>query len=516
MISLKLIPRLSKNRVQFIICISALIALSVFLHLRLINNASDDAYIHMRIGRNFALYGQPYFNLNNPVLASSSILWTLLIGLVFLEFPIAAQTIAVVNGAFLVLGGVILTLGFIRITNSSSKPLFYISFFIIEQSIAYLPSIALMETSFAIFLMGLAIYCYLNKKLVGVYFLGLLPFVRLEFAFFSMIMIGLSLYTKRWKPIHIILITLLGIFPIIWFLLHHYSQIIPNTVLAKSIIYGVSSVENTLQITSDLVNLNIPNNDYLIIFFPIVVFMLILITYFLSLDIKSSKGDLRDWNLLVSALFISSIATMFTYIISGNQIFTWYKPLYLLPIVFTLLTIISSRKNIPLILLLILITGSHLINMIKYSFEAVFSKISLPQTAEAARVENYLRIGKMLNDKYPGKTLLTSEVGALGFSFEGEIFDGAGLISPDALKFHPMSVPEERDNEKFGAIPYRYIQEKQPDIIVSYDVFIKQFLISELRRKYLWIEEPALLPRDMARFDGVFGCDTLNIFIRKQ
>ena len=43
-------------------------------------------------------------------------------------------------------------------------------------------------------------------------------------------------------------------------------------------------------------------------------------------------------------------------------------------------------------------------------------------------------------------------------SFPGRILDAAGLASKDALKFHPLKIPQERERGDLGAIPPRYVE----------------------------------------------------------
>jgi hypothetical protein len=79
-----------------------------------------------------------------------------------------------------------------------------------------------------------------------------------------------------------------------------------------------------------------------------------------------------------------------------------------------------------------------------------------------------------------------------------------------------MQVPLERDSGTFGAVPIRYIIDQDPGLIVSYEIFIKEFLLSPIREDYVEVVLPALLKPDMSRYGGVFGCDKLYIFIRKD
>ena len=61
------------------VAVALLLFLSVVLHLELLPYAFDDAYIHFRIAANLLRHGEPYYNLGQAVLATSSPLWTVLL-----------------------------------------------------------------------------------------------------------------------------------------------------------------------------------------------------------------------------------------------------------------------------------------------------------------------------------------------------------------------------------------------------------------------------------------------------
>jgi hypothetical protein len=90
--------------------------------------------------------------------------------------------------------------------------------------------------------------------------------------------------------------------------------------------------------------------------------------------------------------------------------------------------------------------------------------------AQAARVHEYLKIGMLLNNACPKATLLTSEIGGLGYSFHGRILDGMGLVTPEAVAYHPLHFPEDSPSGADGAIPPRYAQAAKPDLIVTYRI----------------------------------------------
>ena len=121
-------------------------------------------------------------------------------------------------------------------------------------------------------------------------------------------------------------------------------------------------------------------------------------------------------------------------------------------------------------------------------------------------------------EDYPDAVLMSSEICGLGYGFDGYIIDAAGLASPAALNYHPLSVPEQRSSGVHGSIPLRLIQDYSPDIIVSYDIFIEEFLLSEEQKVYshwrcpLFIEEDIHL-RDIKTF---WSSEYLNIFLNKN
>jgi hypothetical protein len=81
-----------------------------------------------------------------------------------------------------------------------------------------------------------------------------------------------------------------------------------------------------------------------------------------------------------------------------------------------------------------------------------------------------------------------------------------------------MKVPEERANGLIGAIPVKFIQQTNPEIVVSYDIFIESFSKSDLASRYVLIREPIFLEDDLLRknYPEPWVGKNLNIFIRKD
>jgi hypothetical protein len=110
---------------------------------------------------------------------------------------------------------------------------------------------------------------------------------------------------------------------------------------------------------------------------------------------------------------------------------------------------------------------------------------------------------------------MTSELGGLGQSFHGYIYDGFGLTNPDALRYHPLKIPEERSSGIIGAIPWRYVMDKSPDLIVSYDIYAKGPLNSPVLNNYKDEAFPTFAPPDSsAHLASNFGDRKLHVMVR--
>lgn len=513
----------SGNNQRFFIYIGIILCLticSVILHYRLLANASDDAYIHIRIADNLSRFGQPYFNLNEAVFATSSIAWTILLALLFLVFPAEPVTISVLNGILIILASLMISKTIlVYLPSHKLKNLAFASFALATYMLLYLPSIQLMETVFAIFVFSLTTYLFLSKKPVALILAGVLPFIRLEFFLFTIILVMIEIYQQKNYLRKAIAFVVIGALPFLLFELVNFQTLIPNTVLAKSTVYDLSYWQKVFEILISIYPL--PYQPYLVAFIALpltmlVVFLMIFIlTQFLGL-LGSEAIPQKRTELLIAAVFMFSIGVMGIYIIGRSAHFDWYTPLYSVPLVIAVSAVSLQKKNYVLAFFSIIL-------IIK---PVIFFSTSLPYSIKpenkstlsvaSARVGNYIEIGRWLNKYYPERTLLTSEIGGLGFGFKGKIIDGAGLISPEALKYHPMQVPEERDNGNIGAIPLKFIQSVQPDLIVSYDLFNKQFLDSGERDNYIWLKIPPINGYDAAKYAEDSWFQEINIFIQRD
>jgi hypothetical protein len=157
-------------------------------------------------------------------------------------------------------------------------------------------------------------------------------------------------------------------------------------------------------------------------------------------------------------------------------------------------------------------------NLFLYSYAAFISPLVLPTVCGEIRVQRYLQVGDYLYGLFPGAKLLSSEIGGLGYSFAGEIIDAAGLVTPSALKYHPMKIPEQRSSGRIGGIPAKLVGDISPDLIVSYPTFVQEFDHSPYVNAYTKISVPAFTKdsQEKTSCTELWGDDDLYIYIRND
>lgn len=197
-------------------------------------------------------------------------------------------------------------------------------------------------------------------------------------------------------------------------------------------------------------------------------------------------------------LFTFGAGTWFVYVVSKTFVFEWYRPILLFPLACGAILLFVRQGNLLRAGMALSFVAIACFPGPLFVLSAVLNKPwTVPAYSWYARVHTYQAIGAAVNDVCPDARLMSSEIGGLGASFHGYIYDGLGLTNPDALKFHPMRVPEERSSGAFGAIPVGYVMEKRPDVIVSYDQFGEAVLRSvAIRGAYFDRAFPPFLPID--------------------
>jgi acetamidase/formamidase len=147
----------------------------------------------------------------------------------------------------------------------------------------------------------------------------------------------------------------------------------------------------------------------------------------------------------------------------------------------------------------------------------VVNPASYPYFESGARARGLLDVGARILSQYgSGVRVLAPEIGALGFSFPGKVLDAAGLVTPAALRYHPLQVPGQRSAGFIGAAPASFIAETKPDVVVGLSIFFEEFLRSTADQEYRRSTVSPLVPSDrILHPDGrVFGTSQLFVFTR--
>lgn len=230
------------------------------------------------------------------------------------------------------------------------------------------------------------------------------------------------------------------------------------------------------------------------------------------------KHNENLWPLL---FWFSSMFTIAGYVFGRAFVFNWYRPLYMLPALLSLTIYSFSRvvvtRRIARAGMIMAIIPS-IILLAQCFYATVGDRSYSPIFSTGARVKTYLFVAAILNASYPSATMLTSEIGGTGYAFRGKIYDAVGLASADAVAFHPMKVPEQRESSDIGAIPPEYVKFKNPDIIVSHDAFAKALQASEVIKQYNAFRLPIYLPEDAgySTSNSLWGSKYHNVYIKRS
>ena len=495
------IADLLKQNIIWVVIISTFFLCLLFIHLRLNQYALDDAYIHFRIVENWINDGLPYFNINEPVKASSSSAWIATLFILQQIFHSVGKQVdmlfivAILNSLSLTAGMTIFYLLYLRVSKSKPRNLYQIAFSLIFISLTINSSLGLMETPTTIAIVGIAFLLLFSGKKFSFTLFGLAIFFRLEMGLLFLIIVLYSLYSKRFNIKDIVIYSSLGIIPFLIFDYYFYGTLIPNTIHAKSTIYSLTLVDQIAIIFSRIGNSYrlLPRYDnlsnlylFILIFFPLI----ILSVYGFQL-IRARRNILGIEGLLYLFWGLGIISM---YLISGVLIFIWYEPLFMIPlfiVIFSFLTIKIEEKYSyiakSILVTLVLIQSIALIQVLS---AALINPAYLPGFPEGARARQYISIGKSLYQDYPNARLMTSEIGGLGYGFRGYILDSAGLVSPQVLDYPGI-------NKSGGKIITEFIKDAKPEIIVSYDIFIDEDFVEESSGDYTIQFVPVFSKEDM-------------------
>ena len=496
----------------------ALATILALIFVALSRYAFDDAYIHFRIADHLVRYGQPYFNPGEPVMASSSSAWTLTLAALFaLVGRDAGIGLVPILNALAVAAGMLVYGGLARQMLPAARPwLVYPLVAVAYLNILFFPAVGLMETPLTMLVIGAGLALWLRRSPLAVTLFAAAVYFRLEMAVFLVVFgaYGLLRRTFTWRQMIVYMAG--GALPFALYGLAFFGTLIPQTVIAKALVYSPTPAQTLEAVAS-----------HLAVFSPAVsspwriltgALVLIAAGVLTARGALARRGRLSEADQVMLLFTLCGALVAAAYIVQRVYVVHWYVPLFATPIVFGAACALAGRAGrlAPLVALALVALFAADVGTSAYAGLAAPGRYPLFEIN--ARVNQYIRVGAALYRAYPDAVLLTSEIGGLGHGFEGRIADGAGLVSPEALRHHPMRVPEERSNALIGAIPLAYVLEVNPEIIVSYDINAEQVLRGGLDADYVHLREPIYTPEDMAlaAHPYMLGSQYLHVFIRRD
>ena len=466
--------------------------------IRLSGMAADDSFIHRRIALNYQRLGRPYFNPDQRVMVTSSPLWTLLLVVAGTILPVA-NPVPWLELSFVLMGAAAAYLLARDGLDSEGLPSLLfpaVAFFYV--CVADLPSsMDQMETPCAIALILTGSLGILTRKNWGMPVLVLACFTRYECVLLCVLACIWVTVRRQWTKSSLLGCAGIGLLGAAW-LWWEYGTVIPNTVAAKSHLYITTH--------QHVVSVFISSKTRAALCLALGIFW-----WLYGKDRRHS----HDPAAILLAGFGVSLGV--AYVARKTFIFSWYLPLVLVPVSMAIL-LWTNRKDFKRAALGAalagLLLGSSAARDVKLLLAALHGAPgNIAGFPVAARVHAYRRIGAALYGVCPSGVLMTSEIGGLGWEFHGEILDGAGLASPEAIHYHPMRVPQERSTGSLGEIPAGYVRDRHPDLIVSYDILAESALPAARSLGYIDYSEPLFVREDRAGSSSLWGARQMHVLV---
>jgi len=465
---------------------------------RLSGLAADDSYIHRRIALNYLHLGRPYYNPDQRVMVTSSPLWTLLLAGTGAVLPVT-NPVPWLELSFMLMGAAAAYLLARKgLESEGLAALILPTVAFLYVCVGDLPSaMDQMETPCAIALMLSGTLGVLTRKKWGMPLLVLACFTRYECVLLCA-MAGIWMSVRRqWTRLSLLICIGVGLLGVSW-LWWEYGTIIPNTVVAKSHLYVTSH--------RHVVGAFISSKARGVLWLAVGV-----LWWFYGRDGRYQRNPA----VILLAGFGAVLGV--AYIARKTFMFSWYLPLVLVPLSIAIL-LWTNGKDFRRVAL-----GAAFAGVLLFSFAAGDVRLMLAAWhgapgniagfPVAARVHEYRRIGAALYRMCPSGNLMTSEIGGLGWEFHGEILDGAGLASPEAIHYHPMRVPEERSSGSLGEIPAGFVRDRHPDLIVSYDILAESALPAARSLGYIDYSDPLFVREDRAGMNSLWKARQMHVLV---
>jgi hypothetical protein len=371
-----------------------------------------------------------------------------------------------------------------------------------------------METNLAILLLFSGILAYSKGAYrTALFLLSLSACTRYEF-FIPCCLFNVLTFTRF--GVRSLIFTAISLIPVLVVLsgMFYYSgSFLPHSIVAKELVYQVMPADFL-----DVLRNNIAGTPkYSFGIFP----QLALGSLGVVLVVECVGRLRRRTDVTadpVSVLVgISGYSIGLLYLVKHVLLFPWYLPMIFVPVVFWALSGGLKLESIHKVAVAGIISWPFL-KAVVFSIAAIWLPWEYPDLMRSARARQYLRVGDALNRSCPECTVLAPEIGAIGYRFKGKIIDACGLISPEALKYHPIPVPEGRLSSADGAVPHGLVEKLEPEVMVSLDRFMRDLGNRAILEKYHVFTISPFLEDDMKYIPGrhIWGSRHLLILLHRE
>jgi len=430
----------------------------------------DDAYIHLAMAKNFALYdvwGVTRYKFSST---SSSPLFTYLLSGVIKIVGNSDQIPLYFNIVFGIGTVYILNEYFFGIFEKIRNVVFSV-LFTLFFSVLHLQVLSGMEHVFHVFLITLNVFCFSKLKnraaVFGFYFsLLLMGVVRFESMFYFMILAFVFILIKKWKEA--ILVLLVGFVPITifgYFNYQHDGYFFPNSVVVKGTKIGFDS-NLLVQLKSILVDNFLLNvSFYKIGFFPVVISLLFILKSFKN---KNSFKEIIKDNFLV---------IVFSLLVICHSMFADFKGMFRYEayiLVGFCMALIPKMKSFFMDFKYTiknekLISGLIIMNVVLLNYKCWVAHMVLDKGGKNV-YEQQFQSARFLNTYYNTSKVVANDIGAVTYYTDIHLLDIAGLGSVETIRFNEE---KKHFDQSFKNFLTEYCNKNKYEIAVVYEDWLQ-------------------------------------------
>ena len=436
----------------------------------------DDAYITFRYARNLADGLGLVYNPGEWVLGTTAPLWALILGAAYRIGLTDLPWVATVVSAICDTATAVLLVSLARRIGWQplGAALVGLAWALNPMSIGF--ATGGMETSLFVLLALAALTLASTRRLVvpAAIVCALAMLVRPEGALLAAVVLSWTLLVRRRQILAACAAAGVPIGATGLLLVLRYGSPLPHSMAAKQVAYLPAwPLENLAALT---IQAGLPGwSTYLLAALPSGIGLLLSCVGLATLVILSRRGLIRihqeghAWQ-----PFAAFGALYFAFYVAaglrGVRLFPWYlvpiEPFYLLGAAAGLSRVRSSTYAWLAAILV-------LWQLPAINWHAPF----LPVGEDLAREDLYLSVGDRLAASLPADAVVAApEIGALGYASNLRVLDTVGLVSPSAVAYYPLPADQFVTD---SAIPARLIDDRQPDAVVTLDVFAERSLLPD-------------------------------------